>query len=101
MPQDGSPYGRTSVSAVRAQPPVIDLEECIAEEMARQAGVLPTVLQLPFLKTELFLHQKKNVQRMIDLEAQGHSILQMDAIGMGKTCERWSLLVDLKRVMSS
>jgi hypothetical protein len=64
---------------------VIDLEECIRQEMLRQAGTASNVPQLPYLTTELLLHQKKNLRRMIDLENGGHSILQMDGIGMGKT----------------
>lgn len=98
MPQEGSPYGRPSSSSVRAHSLVVDLENCFVEEMASQAGILPHVPQLPFLKMELFLHQKKNVRRMIDLEEQGRSVLQMDTVGMGKTRECWGPLVDLRSV---
>lgn len=96
MAQQGSQREPQSVSGVRAQSPVIDLEECISQEMVRQAGLQPNSPELPFLKTELLLHQKKNLRRMIDLEAAGRSILMMDAIGMGKTCECWGLLIILK-----
>jgi hypothetical protein len=87
MPPDSSPYGLPSTSAANSPSAVIDLEECIHQEMLRQAGIAPDVPQLPYLKTELLLHQKKNLRRMIDLENEGRSILQMDAIGMGKTCK--------------
>ena len=78
--------------------PSIDLEDCIAQEMEAQAGISTDVGVIPYLRTPLLLHQKKNVLRMTQLEERGHGILLMDAIGMGKTCEsKLNVLVGLPK----